>query len=198
MTTIVVTKDNEMLSDSMMCSGDYIDSTNIEKIDNINGYLVGAAGRYSSCLAFKEWFYSLTETVQAAEKHPMANIVTPEEVKDDNFTALVLDPEGTLWLYETGHSAFEVDKPYAIGTGSIYALSALDCDVDGETAMKVAIKRDVFSGGDIQKITLDDFDDKSLTYEEAKEMSKEELMNAVFGEVISNEERDIESNEADN
>ena len=197
MTTVIVTENNEMLSDSMMCMGDYIENTNTIKVENINGYLIGVAGRYTSCLNFKDWFYTLTETQQAAEKHPLASLSMPECVADKDFSALVLDPEGSLWLYESGDAVFEVDKPYAIGTGTPYAMSALDAGADGDTAMNVAIKRDVFSGGDIQKIFLEEKIEEGdpLTYEEAQEMSKEELLSKIF--LIEENEEDEDNNTDD-
>lgn len=201
MTTILVTEDNEMFSDSMMTQGDYIDNITTDKIEDLNGYIVGAAGRYTSCLAFKDWFYSLLETRQAMEEHPLANMALPDIFTDENFNALVLDPDGDLWFYETGELAFKVDKPYAIGTGAVYAMSAMDGGADGETAMNVAIKRDVYSGGDIQKMSLDTIAPEALTYEDAKDMSKDELINYVFGnreeEEITEEEEDFESDETD-
>ena len=155
MTTVLVTKDNEMLSDSQMSSGSFILSYECKKIENINGYLVGVAGTWSYAVAFKEWFSELEETKEAVEQFPDCDITLPEiDDSGDEFYALVLSPDGTLTCFEDNNVSFEVEKPYGIGSGSEYAICALDAGADGYTAMTVAIKRDTKSGGEIQILKL--------------------------------------------
>lgn len=43
----------------------------------------------------------------------------------------------------------DLNKYYAIGSGSKYALTAMDLDLNARDAVKMAIKRDCFSGGKI-------------------------------------------------
>jgi 20S proteasome alpha/beta subunit len=50
---------------------------------------------------------------------------------------------------ETGIWKLDLDpeNPDAIGSGSAYALAAMDMGASAEDAVKVAIKRDIYSGG---------------------------------------------------
>jgi ATP-dependent protease HslVU (ClpYQ) peptidase subunit len=165
MTTIIVTEDNKMYADSQSTMGNFISSEDEVKIENINGFLVGAAGRWSSCLAFREWFASTQDIVEAAKSFPTAaeHMVypTPDNKDDDfQFNALVLDPEGVLTLFEGNFAAYVVEKPFAIGTGGEYALCALDAGASGEEALAVAMKRDVYTGGSIHFLSLDSEDEE--------------------------------------
>jgi ATP-dependent protease HslVU (ClpYQ) peptidase subunit len=160
MTTIVV-KDREMFCDSLTTSGNFADSDNTIKIEKINGHLVGAAGRWSSCLAFREWYHGIQSVVIAAEAFPEAaqNMVYPEPGCDDDlsFNALILDTDGILTMFEGNYAAYTIDQSYyAIGSGGEHAICVMDAGVDGHKATEVAIKRDVYSGGNIYRISLDD------------------------------------------
>jgi len=160
MTTIVV-KDREMFCDSLATLGDFIVDYDVIKIEKINGYLVGAAGRWSSCLAFREWYRGIQSITTAAEAFPEAaqNMVYPEPGCDDDlsFNALILDPEGVLTVFEGNYAAYTIDQSYfAIGSGGEYATCVMDAEVDGHKATEVAMKRDVNSGGNIYRISLDD------------------------------------------
>lgn len=164
MTTILVTKDNEMLSDSQATIENFVIDYDCEKIENINGSLVGAGGRLSSCVAFKRWVLSECVFQEIYLKYPEIPFTITEEKEDDDFIALVLSPDGVLTVFEGNKVSYEVDKPYAIGTGAEYALCALDGGCNGIKAMGVAIKRDVYSGGDIQILQLEEIEEESQTY----------------------------------
>jgi len=188
MTTILVTEDNEMLCDSQATSGDFIISYEFDKVENINGNLVGIAGKYSSCMAFKDWFASISETQSAISEYPNANVVVVEPEEDEQFDALILSPDGILTMFEGSSAAYEVSAPYAIGSGGIYALSALDGGANGKTAMEVAIKRDIYTGGEIKVHTLEQ--EEGLTKEDLEGLTKDEIISTLFGE-----EGDIPSQE---
>lgn len=55
MTTIAI-KDNIMCSDTQCSMGDMVTNYTTSKVQEIDGYLVGGAGRYSSILKFQAWF----------------------------------------------------------------------------------------------------------------------------------------------
>lgn len=158
MTTILVTKDNDMLADSIITSGCFIIQYDVHKIESINGSLVGVAGSWDSCMAFKEWYENLCEAKEAIKTYPGLNIKPPKikGEEDQDFQALVLSPDGTLMLFEDNNVPYEVEKPYAIGSGGEYAICAMDAGADGMEAITIAIKRDIFSGGDIYSANIED------------------------------------------
>ena len=160
MTTIIVTEDNIMCSDTQLSIDNFIPNTSTVKIENIDGYLVGAAGVWPHCLEFREWIRSEIERESVRHSYPMHvnPAVTPvPEVNplESVFTGLVLSPEGELTVYENYYNVFPVDKPYAIGTGAEYALCALDAGASAEEALKIAMKRDVYTGGEVYSLHLE-------------------------------------------
>jgi ATP-dependent protease HslVU (ClpYQ) peptidase subunit len=67
------------------------------------------------------------------------------------FTALVVEVDGTIKLYEGVGDFIVAEVPFiAIGSGAPYAYGALDMGADPEHAVLLACKRDPNSGGDIQ------------------------------------------------
>ena len=179
MTTICV-RDNIMVSDGQMSRGDFIDSYDFEKIVSINGCLVGCAGSVASILKFRQWFADNMEAELAKQEYPFVNISFPEDMIEDDFTALVLYPDGVLYEFFGAGSAMEVKQPAAIGSGMFYALSAMDAGASAEEAVKIATLRDAYSGGDIQVFELEGMEE-GLTEEKFDEMSKEDLKKLLFG-----------------
>ena len=49
---------------------------------------------------------------------------------------------------------FDANTPYASGSGKTYALTAMDMGASAKEAVKMAIKRDVYSGGKIKTAKL--------------------------------------------
>lgn len=184
MTTIVVTK-NKMVSDGQVSSGDRIDAQNFKKIRKINGCLVGGAGRLSSVLNFFEWFEGFTNSSILQSTAPEVDIIVPENTTDEDFTGLVMFPDGEVLLYEGGKRCYPIfnKEYYAIGSGADYALAALDAGASAEFAVDVAKMRDVFSGGDtfVEELTEEDFADIP-SREEASKLTKEELLNLIYPE----------------
>lgn len=65
-----------------------------------------------------------------------------------------------LWL--VGHDdktggwkdALELDRPYAIGSGSAHALTAMDMGATAADAIRMAKKRDTCTGGRVRKLVI--------------------------------------------
>lgn len=57
---------------------------------------------------------------------------------------------------ETGLWKQELDpaNPDAIGSGSAYALAAMDMGASAENAVRAAMKRDIYTGGKVRTITI--------------------------------------------
>lgn len=187
MTTIAY-RDGVIVSDGQVSFGERIDQTSLKKVRKINGCLVGGAGRLSSVLQFFSWFedWSNAQVVQGDSPH--VQVFIPEGLDDEDFTGLVVFTDGVIFMYEGGKRCYEIlgAQYYAIGSGADFALSAMDAGASAEDAVKVAIKRDVFSGGETFKEELDE-EPEELTKEKASGMTKEELIDFMFGEADPNE-----------
>ena len=189
MTTIIYdAKNKQMLGDGRISQGTQVTKDDFVKVHNINGILVGAAGVVTHMLKFFEYFeQNTTAEIFQQETMGLVNIVFPETPNEDQFEALVAYPSGELFLFE-GNSSILLgqDVSFAIGSGGPYALGALESGAAGEEAMRVATKFDTMSGGEITIVQLED-EPEPLTREVAENLSKDELINRMFGE------EDIES-----
>lgn len=60
------------------------------------------------------------------------------------------DDKTGIWRQELDPS-----NPDAIGSGSAYALAAMDMGASAEEAVRAAMKRDIYTGGMIRKVVID-------------------------------------------
>lgn len=190
MTTIIYdAKNKQMLGDGRISQGTQVTKDDFVKVHNINGILVGAAGVVTHMLKFFEYFeQNTTAEIFQQETMGLVNIVFPETPNEDQFEALVAYPSGELFLFE-GNSSILLgqDVSFAIGSGGPYALGALESGAEGKEAMRVATKFDAMSGGETTIVQLEE-EPVELTRDVAKDMSKEELLELMFGseEVVGN------------
>ena len=189
MTTIIYdAKNKQMLGDGRISQGTQVTKDDFVKVHNINGILVGAAGVVTHMLKFFEYFeQNTTAEIFQQETMGLVNIVFPETPNEDQFEALVAYPSGELFLFE-GNSSILLgqDVSFAIGSGGPYALGALESGAAGDEAMRVATKFDTMSGGEITVVQLEE-ESEPLTREVAENLSKEDLINMMFGEEENNE-----------
>jgi len=198
MTTIIVTKDR-ILSDGQVSFGDRVDNLDFKKIRKIGGYLVGGAGRLSSVLTFFSWFEQCIKMEKIQKEVPELIIENNPDKPDEGFHAVVLHPDGQIFYHEGNDPsrAYPLDVEYfAIGSGSDYALAALDGGASPEKALEVAKFRDVFSGGDTFVEYLADEDEPEpieLSEEFLLGLSKEEIINLLItGSTTGEPEEGIE------
>ncbi len=141
MTTIAY-KDGWLVSDSRETSKDRIDTDRCKKIYRLpDGALYGGAG--DSC------------SIQALHHHLVkASRSKPKKLPNiciKGVHALLIHDK--TFYYERG-SWQPINYPFAIGSGSHYAIAAMDAGCTAEEAVRIAIKRDVYSGGRIQKYRI--------------------------------------------
>ena len=185
--TTVAYKDGIMCSDSQATRGDFIDNTETKKVFNVNGVLIGISGNAISAMKFVEWFENTMLHAVAQEENPFVSINMPESLVEDDFMAMVVYPDESIWEFHGCDKVMQITQDYfAVGSGMFYALSVMDNGGTAEEAVAVAIKRDVYSGGDIQKFELG-VEEEPYTKEDFEKMSKEEIMQALFGEENSSE-----------
>lgn len=182
MTTIAV-KDGVMVGDGRCSLGSTVIKDDMVKVFWINNHLMGGAGRARSISTFAQWLQKHTDyTIVNQEVGDLVDLIPPVLQDDEEFTALVLTPDKQVLMYD-GNVALNLgqDVPASIGSGSVFALAAMDAGVSAEDAVKIAMKRDVYSGGEITVVQLED-EPEPLTREVAENLSKDELINMMFGE----------------
>lgn len=207
MTTIIYDAKNKlMLGDGRISQGNQITKDDFVKVHNINGIQVGAAGVVTHMLKFFDFFEkNTTAEIFQQETMGLVNIQFPEVPTDDQFEALVAYPSGEVFLFEGNSSIFLGENvSFAIGSGSPYALGALEVGADGKEAMRVATKFDTMSGGEITTVSFEE-EPQQITREVAESLSKEELLTIMFGEeetsdivdskeIFTNDDKDYDDN----
>ena len=148
MTTIAY-RNGIMAADSQESDEEYLLKTQCQKLWVRNKCLIGIAKDSYAGLMFIEWITG-TLTTDAFENRILAT--------DDDFEALIVNSTGEIYTYNRYLVACFHDKPefFAIGSGSKCALIAMEAGMSAEEAVKIACKYDLYSGGDIKTIRLDE------------------------------------------
>lgn len=179
MTTLAV-KDNIIAADGQVTAGDTISDYNCEKIVEINGCLVAGAGSWAQIIKFREWFLNHSDTLIVQQEGLNVSMNLPEEL-DGNFYGIVLYPSGELYLYEGRTDvSMPVKQPFSIGSGSVFAVGAMDAGAGAEEAVNIACYRDPYSGGEVQVMSLPE-EQEIPSDDDLRNMSKEELLSLILG-----------------
>lgn len=172
-----------MASDGQITFGGRIDDYRMKKVRKINGCLVGGAGRLASVLQFFDWFQDWSDAQQVQGDAPHVKVFVPEGIDDEDFHGLVVFADEVVFIYEGGKKSYQMSgqEYFAIGSGSDYALAAMDAGAEADEAVEVAIHRDIYTGGEIFIEELDP-EPTELTREIAEGMDKSELIKILFGD----------------
>lgn len=140
MTTLVF-RDGVMAADSRITVGETVISDNAVKVHKLSdGSLLGWAGR-------AEHGAILLDALQSDEDQQI----------DGPLDLLALwVVKGKVFLFEGSAFVQQRDKYYAVGSGTPYALGAMDAGADAITACKIGTKRDIGSGGRVRSISVGD------------------------------------------
>ncbi len=148
MTTIAV-RDGIMAGDTRSVWNQIIVGER-QKIERVNGVLIGCAGSASDWLVFVDWYRCGVDLSALPEFRQYQG-------QDDapNFDVLVLGPDGLTYWTQHFQPA-PLDCPFwAIGSGAMAALAAMHMGATAAEAIAVAAKVDMFTGGTIQVEKLD-------------------------------------------
>ena len=74
--------------------------------------------------------------------------------KLEDVNGLLIDRKGRIWLYEGTIWQPIKSKYYAVGSGSVFALGALDQGATAIEAVRIGARRDPYSGGKISYVRL--------------------------------------------
>lgn len=144
--TTVATDGRSMAADSYSTINGVIVSTSVSKIQRLpDGSLYGASGDSSQGEVLFQWL--------SADPKDRGEFPAIKEVQ-----ALVLRPDGVVEAWDelsAGH-ACRVEAPAATGSGERFAIGAMDAGVGPAQAVKIAAKRDPYTGGDITAASIDE------------------------------------------
>lgn len=187
MTTIAY-RDGIMAAEGKMTLGDMVIKLDTEKVFWVNNHLVGVCGRARAINTFVTWLQKMTDYhIVNQEVGELVDLVPPALEDDEGYSALVVTPSRQVLMYE-GNTPIDMgsDVPMSVGSGSCFALAAMKAGATAEEAVKVACELDVYSGGEITVVQLEE-EPEPLTREVAENLSKDELINMFFGEQESSE-----------
>lgn len=138
MTTIVY-RDGVLAGDSRVTIDDMVSTDKQTKVHKLrDGRLYGWAGGVEDAERLR----------QALRKN-----APPPALQE--ISALLIDTDGAIHLYEGNIWIEQKGEPYyAVGSGAPYALGALDAGCSALDAAKIAIKRDINSGGKVRTVKL--------------------------------------------
>lgn len=101
-----------------------------EKADGV--WLIGGAGNLTQLHDLVHWFSGPADA--------RAPTFDPDR---GGIQAVVMGPDRQLWLYWNDTTPLPVEEPYiAVGSGSEYAMGALDAGASPKRAMSIAARRD--------------------------------------------------------
>ena len=137
MTTIAY-KDQIIAYDSRSVSGDVIVDDCFIKKTKVKGVVFFVVGNPSDLEEFQEMYFGET----GSEKLGCDALVV-----DEGIVYVCGVEKGKIWKDK-------VDKPTTLGSGAQFALAAMDCGCTAVEAVKVAAKRDIYTGGRIRKYII--------------------------------------------
>lgn len=144
MTTIVI-RDGILAADTMILSGGRAYGTMRKIARSRDGWWAAGAGDAAVISAFLKWIETRS---LGLIKPPFKGL--PEAW--DKSGMLLMDLSGSMYFYE-GHSIVSFNAPFAAeGSGSDIAIGAMEMGADAIEAVRVAIKHDPASGGEIEYV----------------------------------------------
>lgn len=141
MTTIAY-KDGVIAYDSRQTRGGAIvsdDAPKCQVVDGVSFFLAGAVCDEKALIAA----YFGTPSAAPVECSGYA-------VDSGKLLMVGYDDKTGIWKQE-----LDPANPDAIGSGSAYALAAMDMGASAEDAVRAAMKRDIYTGGKIRMVALD-------------------------------------------
>lgn len=140
--TTVAYRDGILAADGRVTTKDFIESDNDRKIFRLtDGSLFGTSGDYAGGLQM----YRLLFASSKLKKPNLPSISA-------KIRALLINND--IWYYEGGVWEKRKDDYLAIGTGGKFALAAMDAGATAKEAVRVGIKRDIYSGGKLRWLEL--------------------------------------------
>jgi ATP-dependent HslUV protease subunit HslV len=144
MTTIAY-KDGILAADTLTTCGNHRDGY-APKAHKVGGVLIACSGTSTYCQAFVEWVRGGREG-----KSPLVGLADA-----DACNAVVIGPESDVevWCSAGSWRTTPGDGIYALGSGQEYAYGAMAMGASAIEAVKIAMRFDVKTGGDVTAVSL--------------------------------------------
>jgi len=144
MTTIAY--DGKILAADTQATSSYIDQDHYQKFYEVNGEIVAGTGDIASIYAWLDWYTAGADP----ELFP--------KPLDDSLAILVIDRKTGKHRMHCHHLAYPGTpwrkKAIAVGTGQDFAMGALLAGATAPEAVKIAMKLDPCSGGQVRTIEV--------------------------------------------
>lgn len=141
--TIIAYSDGVLAYDSQATRGDTIVNVPFDKKIEANGYNFFFSGSSISFDTLIDLFFTGEKTTKITST--AAFVVTP----DNKVLLASFDDDGTVVSDDVGDGEI-----YAIGSGSHFAIGAMDCGSTASEAVEFAIARDPYSGGKVHTFVV--------------------------------------------
>lgn len=145
MTTIAY-KDGIIAYDSRTIRGDYILTDNVNKKRETEENFYFMSGSVDEFKAFIELY---EKNIQPTHKLDVCAFIVSRCEKRIYYAACWETNEGLFLIHKT-----EVDCAQAIGSGTSFAMTAMDCGKSAIEAVKTAMIRDPKTGGEVHSFAL--------------------------------------------
>jgi len=142
MTTIAY-KNNQIAYDSQATRGDTIVNVEFDKKIEAEGYKFFFSGSTTQFDTLIELFFNGHKTTKIDAT--AAFVITPE----NEVLIAAFDDDGTVISDQVVNGEI-----YAIGSGSLFAIGAMDSGLSAYDAVCIAAKRDPYTGGTIKTYTI--------------------------------------------
>ena len=155
-----------LCSDSRSSMGSMIYEDDAQKLFmNVGPFaVVGIAGGYQDAMDIIAIISDFTKVDQIR--------AIPHEAVGD-CVLLAVAHNGDLWIYQGDESCMlRSDRPFAVGSGSTYALSAIDLGKSAEEAIEYASTRDMHTNNVIQKAILVSEDELEAVFKAEEKKAK--------------------------
>lgn len=132
--TTIATDGKSMAGDSRGCANNVIRCDNEQKLYRLtDGRIIGFCGTAGAARDYIAWL----EDAAGGDKPKI----------EDDFSALVLTPEGVVQVHCNCALPDNTDLPVTIGSGGAIALGAMLAGASPEEAVAISAQRDPFTGG---------------------------------------------------
>jgi hypothetical protein len=119
-----------------------------EKLFRVDGDIIATAGEDATGMIFVDWYGSKKN---GKRPKPPARLVDGAA----DFAVLILRKDGLYWSDKWCRMNKIMDEIYALGSGAPYALGAMAMGAPPEEAVRIAMRWDCYTGGDIVTMRLE-------------------------------------------
>ncbi len=162
MTTIAVDSEGNISADQRMTEGGLIVSESFNKIRMFTSPEYGRV--YIACAGAVNHIEELFDYIEQMFKETLEPEPNPLKFHNETMQVIMLDEEGAVKHAEftelsTDLFWVDLDKPYAIGSGSHLAIGAMEAGANSKEAVIIAGKRDAYSNTNVTSYSY-----KELSY----------------------------------